>query len=178
MGLKDLLARVISGLTGASDAPRVKPPDEPIPTRAMAELYIDQGHLDRAAAILAGLDTPAAAERLSEVRAMQARERLRAAVETHAEPGVTLARDGAYCAIAWVVDEPGCARAAALLGGGELTLRVVSVRAVDGAVERTTSDRPAGSPRGVEVVEIAPEARLVVSVGLARDGGFVSIAHG
>lgn len=180
MGLKDLLTRVISGLTGAVERPRVAPPkDEPIPTRAMAELYIEQGHLERAAAILRALDGSDAGTRLSEVEAMQARERLmRALAEGRGEPGVTLARDGAHCAIAWVLDEAGVARARALVADGELTLRVVRVSAsVSGQVERAQTDHTIRELRGAEVVEATPGARLIVSVGLRAGERFASIAH-
>jgi len=166
MGLKDLLNKVISGIAGdrseatAAAAPRE---DEPIRTRTMAEVLVDQGHLERAIGILRELDGDDVVARRLELQARLA-----------CTAGVTLRREGAAAGIAWKLDDVGVERARLVLGSdGALALRVVRVGS-DGRARTEDS--------AVEVVdsvglEVSVGDVLVVSVGVRDGDRFVSIAH-
>ncbi len=178
MGLKDLLTRVVSGLARAAERPpaRERPADEPIPTRSMAELYVQQGHLERAEAILLSLDGEDAALRLREVLRLQARRRLEDALRASPEDGLTVTRDAELLAVAWAISEDRAAGARRLVPDGALTLRLVTIAAREDRADRRVDDRPVAD-QGAEILEVEPGASVVVAIGLSGASGFVSIVH-
>jgi len=152
---------------------------EPIPTRTMAELLIDQGQLERAIAILASLGDDGARTRLAEIESRLAKSRLEKAAAAHRRDGVAILSERGVRAVVWRVDEAGLARARALLRAeGQLTLRIVTVEADAAlAVSNRSEDRGPIEQSGFELLETGPGARLVVSVGLREADRFVSVAH-
>ena len=152
---------------------------EPIATRTMAELLIDQGHLERAIGILRGLGDDSAKDRLREVESRLTRERLQKVAAAHSDHGVAIFAERDARAVGWNIDEPGIRRARALLGtDGELTLRIVTVEADPAhAVSSRRVDRGPIERRGAALLDAGPAARLVISVGLCSGDRFVSIAH-
>lgn len=152
---------------------------EPIPTRTMAELLIDQGHLERAIGILRGLGDDDARARLRAVESRLIRERLQKVAGAHTDRGVAIYAERDSRAVGWAIDELGIRRARALLGtDGELTLRIVTVEAdAAHAVSSRRVDRSPIERRGSQLLDAGPAARLVISVGLCSGDRFVSIAH-
>ena len=161
-------------------------PEEPIATKTMAMVLIDQGHLDRARTILEELaaegDDPEVREALAEVNRRRASEVLRPRAEAlHAErPGtfVSIVRDDGIVGVVWRVDDEARRRGQALVeADGALTLRVVRVRArADRSVESLRDDHGI-EDAGWLALEGAEDARLVVSVGLAAEDRFASVSH-
>lgn len=180
---RKLLGRVIRGVLEREPSPPrpVAPPEprEPIPTRAMAELLIDQDHLQRAIGILSTLDGDDARARLAEIEARLVRSRLTKAAAAHRSFGVAILGERGARAVTWRVEASGVARARALLGrDGELTLRIVTVEVnVDHAVTSRSRDRGPIEARGFELLDVEPGARIVISVGLRAGDRFVSIVH-
>lgn len=189
---RQMLGKVVGLAREALERRSSRPPppspepkiDEPIRTRTMADLLVTQGELARALAILEELrrdrpDDAELAERCASLRERvdgdRAVERARG-LEGRAGPYVELVTVGEARAVAWSIDDAGLERARALLEGeGELTLRVVTVRAVDGVAKREREDH-AVERRGSRSLPYG-EARCVISVGLASGDLFVSIAH-
>jgi len=167
VGLKDLLGKVISGIASKrTDALPDEPAreDEPIRTRTMAEILVDQGHLERAIGILRELESDDVLRRRLELQA-----RLGVAA------GVELRREGDAVGVAWTLDEDAVARARLVLrGDGALALRVVRV-AADGGT--TIEDAAAESSEGSASLAVSPTDVLIVSLGLRDGDRFVSIAH-
>lgn len=157
--------------------------DEPIRTRTMADLLISQGEVGRALSILEELlrDHPtdtALEERVVSLRARvhgdRALEKAKARSNEPA-PFVDVVTVGEAHAAAWSIDDAGLERARTLLEAeGELTLRVVTVKAVDGAPAREREDH---TVQRSGARSLGSGARFVVSVGLASEDRFVSIAH-
>ncbi|MGE0788954.1 MAG: hypothetical protein AB7S26_24995 [Sandaracinaceae bacterium] len=161
--------------------------DEPIRTRTMAELLIEQGETERGLSILQELekDRPhdsdlraRTAEIEGQVRAQRAERRAKARLAAGGGPFVELFAEAATRAVAWTVDDHGLERARAVLGeAGTLTLRSVVVAAhKDRSVETRRTDRPV-SVKGAITLGAQADARWVVSVGLAAGERFASIAH-
>ncbi|MFK7987059.1 MAG: hypothetical protein AB8I08_13630 [Sandaracinaceae bacterium] len=157
-------------------------PPEPIATLTMAKVLLTQGHLERAHTILQDLDANdpevvAALREATERRRQSRLESLAHGLSEREAPFVAIARDGDLSGLVWNVDDDALARGQALLGkDGQLTLRVVSVVAhPDHHVESIRADQPVGR-RGHQPLESSAE-RVVVSVGLAADQRFVSLAH-
>lgn len=167
MGLKDLLNRVISGISGDRTEATAEPAareDEPIRTRTMAEVLVTQGHLERAIGILRELDGDEALRRRLELEA-----------RLGCTSGVALRREGAAAGIAWTLDDEGVSRARLVLGSdGALAVRVVRVDA-DGRTQ--TEDTTVDAAEGSHALEISTGDVVIVSVGLIEAGRFVSIAH-
>lgn len=171
----------------APEAPAADRPPEPIATRTMAELLIRQGHLERAAAILRELCRGGGDEELAALRAdvegRLADDALRrtatARLRGPGGPFVEILDVPHGRGVAWRVDEASLARGRALLGApGELTLRVVRVIShPDHTVESRREDRRPLEPSGWARLESVPNARLVVSFGLADGERFVSVLH-
>ena len=185
MGLKGLLSKVINLARGVGDEeppgqePGSLPRDgaeEPIRTKTMAELLVQQGHLERAAAIYAELEGEE--ERLSEIQGLLFRRALEHRAATFEGDGLGIARDDGHTALAWRIGEPGLRRAQGLLGeGGRLALRTVLVGREGAHVRREEADQDLAAAEGALTLEVAPEVRVIVSVGLLHDARFVSIAH-
>jgi len=165
-----------------------EPPKEPIRTRTMARLLLQQGHEERALSILRELartrpeDSGLSAEIADLERRIDERdlrERCTAMLEVRAGSFCAVVSAGALRAAVWRVDEAGHTRARTLLGSpGALTLRTISVVArSDYAVHSERSDRRPLEPSGWAHLDVDAGARVVVSVGLAEDDRFVSIAH-
>ena len=185
---RSLLGKVVglarSALERRSEPPPASvasAPDEPIRTRSLARLLEDQGHLERALAMVREL---AAASSGDEELARWAEHLERKIAESvlgarAARLGVEIVEAAGRRGAVWKIDEAGLGRARALLGAeGELTLRVVRiVRGADYRVESRQEDRRPLEPSGWALLDAPPGTRLVVSVGLAEDARFVSIAH-
>lgn len=157
-------------------------PPEPIATLTMAKVLLTQGHLERAHTILQDLDTkdPEVVAALHEATERLNHQRLESLARGLAErdaPFVAIARDGDLSGLVWHVDDEALARGQALLGeDGQLTLRVVSVVAhPDHRVESVRADHPVAR-KGHQRLD-SNAARVVVSVGLAANQRFVSLAH-
>ncbi len=180
MGLKGLLSKVVDFARGVSAAEPARAsdetlPDEPIRTKTMAELLVEQGHLERAVAIYRALDGEE--ERLHELERRLALDEL-ARQALGASDGVGLVRQDDACAVAWRVDRAGLARARAVLGtDGQLTLRVVRIGHRQEGALRSHHDRDASVRSGVALVDALASDRVVASVGLLDGDRFVSIAH-
>ncbi len=188
-----LLGRVVGLARSALDRrstppeePAPAPSEEPIRTRSMARLLEQQGHPERALAIVRELsqgapedrELAAWAERLAPTVAQRAlQERAHAWLENGA--GVHILSSGSARAVVWRVDEASIERARALLGArGLLTLRVIRVLALpDLSVETTQEDRRPLEASGWAVIDSPLGARLVISVGVAEGERFVSVAH-
>lgn len=163
--------------------PPPPPAREPIRTRSLARLLEEQGHLERALAIVRELaekepedeELPRWASRLERRIAERALE----ARSAEASAGVEIVPAGSSRGVVWAVDDAGLARARALLGTqGELTLRIVQVLAnEDYRVETRQQDRRLIQARGWALLDAPSHARLVIAVGLSEAARFVSIAH-
>lgn len=191
---RSLIGRVV-GLARSALERRSEPPPEdsepeqtePIRTRSLARLLEDQGHLERALAMVRQLaaeepDDEELARWARHLERRVAETELRAALQSAlASPSarVELRRASSLRGVAWRVDESGVARARALLGTpGALTLRVVRVLAhPDHSVETRQEDRRPLEASGWALLDAPERARLVVAVGLADGDRFVSIAH-
>lgn len=191
---RTLLGRVVSmartALPRRSSTPPAPAPEEihspePIATRTMAELLIEQGHFERAAAILRKLATTgdrAIGALLTEVENRLADDALRARATARLEaPGgsfVELLGVEHGRGVVWRSDEASLSRGRALLGApGQLTLRVVQVVARDDlSVSTRWEDHPV-QPSGWRRIDAPATARLVVSLGLSEGAQFVSIRH-
>lgn len=182
-----MLGRVVDLARGALErkepSSEERGADEPIRTRTMAELLIDQGEVARGAAILRELamdhpDDEDLARRCRELAAQVAQARAREHLDASEGPFVELLAEGETRAVAWAIDEAGRARARAVLGDdGELTLRAVRIAPdADGKVAPEQEDRSI-EPRGTQLLGAGEATRWVVSVGLRRGDRFVSIAH-
>lgn len=186
-----ILGRVIGLARGALE-PRSEPPPppaepaEPIRTRSLARLLEEQGHLERAIAILRDLERDDDDPELRAWRARLERETSESALRARAR--ALLAREGSFVeilgdagarAVVWRVDEAGLARARALLGAsGALTLRVVRVLShPDRSVESRQEDRRPLEASGWALLDVGPSAKVVASVGVAAAERFVSVAH-
>ncbi len=188
---QSILDRVIGLARGAirrrSEPPRAaEEAPEPIETRSMARLLEQQGHLERALAIVRKLEERDAdaelrawRERLERSIAQSAlRDRARARLERSGTFAEVIAERGAR-AIVWRVDDEGLARGRELLGAkGALTLRVIRVLAhPDHSVESRQEDRRPLEASGFAIIDSEPSAKIVASVGVADGERFVSIAH-
>lgn len=186
-----ILGRVL-GLARTALEPRSEPPrppsepPEPIRTRSMVRLLEEQGHLERAIGILRELEQSEDDPELSAWRARLERGLAESALRGRA--GALLAREGSFVeilreagarAVVWRVDDAGLARARALLGAsGALTLRVVRVLShPDRSVESRQEDRRPLEASGWALLDVAPSAKIVASVGVAEAERFVSVAH-
>lgn len=190
-----LFGRVVSMAKSALDRREETPapaptrddaPREPIATRTMAELLIQQGHLERARGILSELAArrdadPAVAELRAAVDAKLTERELRRVATTRSGSGafVEIVRAATGRGVVWRVDDPALDRGRALLGvPGALTLRVVEVVAhPDGGVESRRADHGPIEREGTWRLDTAPNAKLVVSVGVADAERFVSVLH-
>ena len=156
-------------------------PDEPIRTRSLARLLEEQGHLERALAMVRELAAEHAGDEELARWAGQLQRRIAEKIlrERPARIGVEIVRAAGVPGVTWKIDEAGLGRARALLGApGELTLRVVRiVVGPNHSVESRQEDRRPLEPSGWALLDAPAKARLVVSVGLADGARFVSIAH-
>lgn len=191
---RSLLGRVVGMARSALDrgtartARRSEPPDElvgapdePIRTRSLARLLEEQGHLERALAMVRELAAEHAGDEELARWAGHLERRIAEKVlrERPARIGVEIVRAAGVPGVTWKIDEAGLGRARALLGAqGELTLRVVRiVVGPNHSVESRQEDRRPLEPSGWALLDAPAKARLVVSVGLAEGARFVSIAH-
>jgi hypothetical protein len=171
-----------------SDPPPVPGEDEPIRTRSMARVLEEQGHYDRALAIVRDLAhaRPHDVELTSWLEALEhriadtaLRELARARLAKDEDAFIEITAQGTLRGVAWRLDERGIDRARALLRGrGTPTLRVVTIIAhPDHSVETRQEDRLPIETSGYATLEVPKNAKLVVSIGLSESGRYASIAH-
>lgn len=183
----DRSARGREGAGDGSARPAEREGDEPIKTRTLAELLLEQGHPERAAQILAAVaeEEPADAE-VAELRhraeAEASASRLEAAVRARYAAGGTfidvVTVDGRP-ALAFAIDDEGLARGRAVLGarGRPAVRRVVVSQADDGAVRSRSEDEPLDARRGGRPLGCGPGERLVAAIGVVSGGRFAAVAH-
>lgn len=152
--------------------------NEPLPTRTMARLLAEQGHLDRAQAIYWKLqkESPDDTTIAAEFEAL-AKRPLSSSRTENAGDEIVFASGKAGVVVAWTLAEATLSEARAVCGGGELVLRAVVVRAKDERIARRILDSPISQHDDTALIEALPGARVTAAIGFLDGDRFFSVLH-